>query len=627
MRRSGRGRGFWRGFLHAEFHQHDVEYWRKEETEERDADHPGEHRDAHRTTHLRAGAGGDDERENAGDEGDARHQDRAQTQAARFDRGVDRRRTFVLFVLGELDDQDRILARETDEDDEADLREDVVVATAEPHARNGEEQAQRHDENDRERQPEAFVLRGEHEEHEQDAERIDVNRRVAGEDALVGELGPFEGHAFRERVGRELRHRCFGFHGADARCRATGDLRGRIAVVAHDAVGAVGLLHLDERAERNHLSGGVAGFQTRDVLGAIAELRVGLRDDLPGTAEEVEVIHVERAEVDLHRLEQILQGHALRLGLHAIDLGVELRDVHGEGGEDAGEFARGVALSDEPHGVLEERVVAEAGAILDVHFESANGTDVDRGRHDGEDERFRDAAELAVQRGRDGRAGEVGRLALFKVLQAEEDDAGIRRDAEAADAEPRELHGAFHAGNLQPDLAHAPHHGIGAIERRAFRQLSEGDEVLLVLRGDEAGRNFREAPAGEIDESRVEDESDEALAQHAAHRRAVFVARPRERAIKRAEDPAEHPVHDPRDDVLRSFVIPEQHCGERGRKRERVERGDDGRDGDGDGELLVELAGQAADERRGNEHRAEDKSDGDDRAGDFVHRLLRRLER
>ena len=38
----------------------------------------------------------------------------------------------VLGLLGELDDQDRVLGREADQHDEADLREDVVVHAAQP---------------------------------------------------------------------------------------------------------------------------------------------------------------------------------------------------------------------------------------------------------------------------------------------------------------------------------------------------------------------------------------------------------------------------------------------------------------------------------------------------------------
>ena len=68
-----------------------------------------------------------------------------------------RRQAFVLFALGEFDDQDGVLARQADQHDESDLREDVVVAALEPHARDGEQQAHRHDENDGQRQAETFV--------------------------------------------------------------------------------------------------------------------------------------------------------------------------------------------------------------------------------------------------------------------------------------------------------------------------------------------------------------------------------------------------------------------------------------------------------------------------------------
>ena len=71
----------------------------------------------------------------------------------------------------------------------------------------------------------------------------------------------------------------------------------------------------------------------------------------------------------------------------------------------------------------------------------------------------------------------------------------------------------------------------------------------------------------------------------------------------------------------------EQERAERGRKRERVERGDRGRDGDGERELPEELPGDAGHERGRDEDRAEHERDGDDRAADFIHRLARRVAR
>ena len=103
----------------------------------------------------------------------------------------------------ELDDQDRVLAGQADQHEEADLREDVVVALGEPHAGDGAEQAHRHDQDDRERQRPALVLRRQHQEHEQHAEREDEDRRVAGQLLLVAEVGPLVADAVGQHLARD----------------------------------------------------------------------------------------------------------------------------------------------------------------------------------------------------------------------------------------------------------------------------------------------------------------------------------------------------------------------------------------------------------------------------------------
>ena len=47
-------------------------------------------------------------------------------------------------------------------------------------------------------------------------------------------------------------------------------------------------------------------------------------------------------------------------------------------------------------------------------------------------------------------------------------------------------------GTPQRDVAHAPDHRLGAVERGARRQLRDADQVLLVGRRHEAGRDARE---------------------------------------------------------------------------------------------------------------------------------------
>ena len=59
---------------------------------------------------------------------------------------------FAFEIAGKLDDQDGVLAGEADEDEEADLGEDVVFTAREPHAGDCREQAHRHDQDDGEGQ-------------------------------------------------------------------------------------------------------------------------------------------------------------------------------------------------------------------------------------------------------------------------------------------------------------------------------------------------------------------------------------------------------------------------------------------------------------------------------------------
>src|SRR3546814_4982485 len=55
---------------------------------------------------------------------------------------------------------------ERDQHDQPDLREHVIVHASQVHANHRREQTHRHDQDDRERQHHAFILRGEHEEDE-----------------------------------------------------------------------------------------------------------------------------------------------------------------------------------------------------------------------------------------------------------------------------------------------------------------------------------------------------------------------------------------------------------------------------------------------------------------------------
>ena len=109
-------------------------------------------------------------------------------------RGLGRRLEPILAMLlvlpRELDDQNRVLGRQSDQHDEADLGEDVHVHGPEQEPGHRGEQAHGHDEDDGERQSPALILGREQEEHEHDRGHEHEDGGVAGELLLIGELGP-----------------------------------------------------------------------------------------------------------------------------------------------------------------------------------------------------------------------------------------------------------------------------------------------------------------------------------------------------------------------------------------------------------------------------------------------------
>src|SRR5439155_14995532 len=168
--------------------------------------------------------------------------------------------------------------------------------------------------------------------------------------------------------------------------------------------------------------------------------------DLISATEAVEVIHVKRAEINLHGLKKVLQRHALRLGFEPIDVRVELRHVDREGGEQSRKAGGLIAFAQQRLHALIESVVTEVRAVFDVELETADGAKSHhwRRRHC-QDKGLLNPRELLVERAGNGRAREVRRLALGKGFQAEEDDASVWSDAESTDAQPGKGHRVLHA--------------------------------------------------------------------------------------------------------------------------------------------------------------------------------------
>ena len=135
-----------------------------------------------------------DQRQHAQDEGHRGHHDRPEAQVRGFQRRLDRALALRLQVLGELDDQDRVLRRQADDGDQADLEVHVVGVAAQRRRQQHAEHAQRHHQDHRQRDRPALVQRRQAQEHRQDREA------VAGS-------APASRRAFPRATGRSTRSR------------------------------------------------------------------------------------------------------------------------------------------------------------------------------------------------------------------------------------------------------------------------------------------------------------------------------------------------------------------------------------------------------------------------------------
>ena len=115
-------------------------------------------------------------------------------------------------------------------------------------------------------------------------------------------------------------------------------------------------------------------------LTSVAILALGLDVDLPVTAEGVEAVDVERAEVDLQRLVQVGQRHSQRRDLGPVDVSVELRGGGAELRGHADHLRLLFQLADQLVGLLLQRVQPQPGAVLDHQLESAGHAQPRNGR-------------------------------------------------------------------------------------------------------------------------------------------------------------------------------------------------------------------------------------------------------
>ena len=101
--------------------QHHIEGGNEHDRKARRGDHAAEDRDADRSARCSTGASRDDEREDAQNEGEGSHDDGPEPEPRRLNRGIEDLPAGGPLLSRIFDDEDRILAGERDQKDEADL--------------------------------------------------------------------------------------------------------------------------------------------------------------------------------------------------------------------------------------------------------------------------------------------------------------------------------------------------------------------------------------------------------------------------------------------------------------------------------------------------------------------------
>ena len=438
---------------------------------------------------------------------------------------------------------------------------------------------------------------------------------------LEGERRPFVAEAVGQDFARDLLQGLDRLAlGVAGRPRAI-ELGRRVEVVARHAVGAGNVAHGGEGAERHRAAARIADADVEHVLGFDPIGAIRLRDHAEGAAEQIEVVDIGRADIDLQRGEHVGRGDTQHLRLGAVDVEIELRRRRLEQGEHLRQPRRlpGARLpsrrrplcsASSPRPARSSTIMRTPPALP---MPCTGGGATTRINASWISERRLNNS--PVMRAR-GLAWILG--ALVERREHGEDGAGIGRQRERRTGKADDVHRARNAGHLQRDLDGAPVDLVGARQRGAGRKLHDDDQVAAIERRDEAHGSLAELVEAEGDNAGIDHEHERGVAHDARRQPAIALPERVEASVEETEESAQRALPRARRAMLARL---EQQRAQRGRERERDDQGDDGRAGDGERELPVELAGNSGDEARRHEHRTEHQRDRDQRRADLVHAL------
>ena len=138
--------------------------------------------------------------------------------------------------------------------------------------------------------------------------------------------------------------------------------------------------HGDHGFQGNHFARGVANPEPADVFRSQPIFGIGLHVHLPVAIEQRNVVDVGRTQVDLKRLEHVVQGDSLFLGLDPIHVYIELWLIGAEAAEEPDQPRLAIALLRHVGDCPLQRHEPEAGPILYLELEATGAAQAVDGR-------------------------------------------------------------------------------------------------------------------------------------------------------------------------------------------------------------------------------------------------------
>ena len=274
-----------------------------------------------------------------------------------------------LHTLCKLDDQHRVLGRQPDDGDQADVEVHVIGQAAQVGPRQYAQHTQRHHQQHGERNRPALVQRGQCEEHRQQG-KAEQYEGLRTRQALLARLaGPLIGEAARQ-LGRQTFH--LGHRGAAAvaGCGFARNTHGGITVVTHCLHGADGPEGGGEACHRNRLPPGIEHVDAQQVVTLHAGRRIGLHHHALQAPGIRKVVDVTRTQGGRQRVVDRVEAYAERIGFVAVDVDLQLRRVFQPIRPHAGQYLALRRQAEQLVACRHQSDMAVAAAVLQAKIKS-----------------------------------------------------------------------------------------------------------------------------------------------------------------------------------------------------------------------------------------------------------------